>query len=176
LPRRRAGWYLSGVLSLWAGQHERGIELQEEGLRALSGAGSVGNTALIRLPLAESYIEMGDLRRARHHLDSLSKHIEDFGELFYAPEMYDALGRLLQAEGATRDRVERAFTDGLAVARSQGARLFELRLAMNLARLRAEESHRREACELLAPVYTWFTEGFDTADLKNAKELLDRLA
>jgi predicted ATPase len=64
----------------------------------------------------------------------------------------------------------------MAVAQTQGAKLWELRAATSLARLWAEQGKRAEARNLLAPVYGWFTEGFDTADLEDAKGLLDELA
>ena len=64
----------------------------------------------------------------------------------------------------------------LTVARDQAARLWELRAAISLARLWCDQGRRAEAHDLLAPVYGWFTEGFDTADLKDAKALLDELA
>ena len=69
-----------------------------------------------------------------------------------------------------------ATSRALAVARDQGARLWELRAATSLARLWRDQGKRAEAHDLLAPVYGWFTEGFDTADLKDAKALLDELA
>jgi hypothetical protein len=71
---------------------------------------------------------------------------------------------------------ELTFGRAIAVARNQGARLWELRAAINLARLRCNQSKRAEAYDLLAPIYGWFTEGFETADLKDAKALLDELA
>jgi predicted ATPase len=77
-----------------------------------------------------------------------------------------------------RDPAEaaRSFERSLSIARSQGARVWELRTAVSLARLWADRGQRAEAREMLAPVYAWFTEGFDMADLKDAKALLDQLA
>jgi predicted ATPase len=66
--------------------------------------------------------------------------------------------------------------EAIAVAQRQPARLFELRAAMSMARLWRDQGKREEARELFAPVYGWFTEGFDTRDLKEAKALLDELA
>jgi predicted ATPase len=71
---------------------------------------------------------------------------------------------------------QNALEEALRVARHQQAKSLELRAATTLARLWGEQGRRREAHELLAPVYGWFTEGFDTADLKDAKALLDQLA
>ena len=73
-------------------------------------------------------------------------------------------------------KAEKSFRTALAIAREQGTRGYELRAATSLARLWREQGRRGEARELLAPVYDWFTEGFDTADLKDAKALLDALA
>jgi predicted ATPase len=73
-------------------------------------------------------------------------------------------------------KAEACFERALAVARSQQAKSFELRAAMSMARLWRDQGKRDKARELLAPVYGWFTEGFDTLDLKQAKALLDELA
>ncbi len=75
----------------------------------------------------------------------------------------------------TASEAETAMQQGIAVARRQNVKSWELRGAMSLARLWAEQGRRSEARDLLAPVYAWFTEGFDTADLKDAKTLLDKL-
>jgi predicted ATPase len=83
----------------------------------------------------------------------------------------------LLARSSERAReAEACYQQALAVAQNQGTRLWELRAATILARLWAEQGRRSEAHDLLAPVYGWFSEGFDTADLKDAKALLDRLA
>jgi predicted ATPase len=74
------------------------------------------------------------------------------------------------------DEAQRALKEALRVARRQQAKAYELRAATSLARLWGEQGRRTEARDLLAPVYGWFTEGFDTADLKEAKALLAQLA
>jgi predicted ATPase len=73
-------------------------------------------------------------------------------------------------------KAEESFRTALAIAREQDTRGYELRAATSLARLWREQGRRGEARDLLAPLYGWFTEGFDTADLKDAKALLDELA
>jgi predicted ATPase len=80
------------------------------------------------------------------------------------------------AGAGTLSEAEAAIEKGIDVARGQKAKSWELRAATSLARLWREQGRRGEARELLAPVYVWFTEGFDTADLKDAKALLDELA
>jgi predicted ATPase len=84
--------------------------------------------------------------------------------------------RLLLLPHRTAAKAQASFERALAVARAQQAKSWELRAAMSLARLWRDQGKRRQACELLVPVYGWFTEGFDTLDLKEAKSLLDELA
>jgi predicted ATPase len=81
----------------------------------------------------------------------------------------------LLAAGGTVSEVETAIEKGIGVARRQNAKSWELRGAMSLARLRRQQGRPQEAAALLAPILGWFTEGFDTADLKDAKALLDKL-
>jgi predicted ATPase len=82
-------------------------------------------------------------------------------------------GRLAHPDPA---KAEDSFRTALAIAREEGTRGYELRAATSLTRLWREQGRRGEARDLLTPVYGWFTEGFDTADLKDAKALLDELA
>jgi predicted ATPase len=83
-----------------------------------------------------------------------------------------SLARAGRNEGKAESHFERALT----IARQQQAKSWELRAAMSMARLWRDQGKREEARELLAPIYGWFTEGFDTLDLKEAKALLDELA
>ena len=73
-------------------------------------------------------------------------------------------------------KAEAYFARSLAVAREQQAKSWELRAAMSMARLWRDQGKRQQAHDLLAPIYGWFTQGFDTVDLKEAKTLLDELA
>jgi predicted ATPase len=103
--------------------------------------------------------------------------VEETGERYVEAEIHrlERLeGNLLLAENGSAEP-EACYLRALAVARAQEARSLELRAARDLARLWAEQGWRSEARDLVAPVYGWFTEGFDTADLKEAKALLDKL-
>jgi predicted ATPase len=82
---------------------------------------------------------------------------------------------LLQQSEDNQADAETCFHHALDIARSQQAKSFELRAAMSLTHLWQQQGKRQEAYDLLAPIYGWFTEGFDTADLKDAKALLDEL-
>ena len=115
--------------------------------------------ALCRLTVAEASerVERTDLRWNEADLHRLR------GEL------------LLALSGIDRPEAERCFRKAIEVAREQGAKWWELRAATSLARLWRDWGKQAEAHDLLAPVYGWFIEGFDTADLKDAKALLDDL-
>ena len=82
---------------------------------------------------------------------------------------------MLLRQGHT-EAAEELYRKALSIAQEQGAKLWELRASVSLARLWGEKGRRVEACDLLAQVYGWFKEGFDTADLKNARALIDELA
>ena len=96
---------------------------------------------------------------------------------WWEAELYRLRGELLlQQTVAQPEEAEVCFQQALAVARRQQAKSWELRAAMSLSRLWQQQGKRAEAHELLAPVYGWFTEGFDTADLQEAKALLEELS
>ena len=119
-------------------------------------------------------------RTARAGLTVLTEalaHVDTTDERWYAPELYRLKGELLlQQSSDNSTEAETCFHDALAIARNQQAKSLELRAATSLARLWQQQGKRQEAHDLLAPVYNWFTEGFDTADLQSAKALLDALA
>ena len=92
------------------------------------------------------------------------------------PEIHRLRGVILRSLGSPAEEVESALRTALQIAEEQGAFLLKLRAAMSLARLWRDRGKPQQARELLAPVYGWFTEGFDTRDLKEAKALLEQLA
>jgi predicted ATPase len=103
--------------------------------------------------------------------------VDTTGERWYEPELHRLKGQLLlQQSSDNSTEVENCFHHALEIARNQQAKSFELRAATSLARLWQQQGKRQEAHDLLTPVYNWFTEGFDTADLQEAKAMLDALA
>jgi predicted ATPase len=98
--------------------------------------------------------------------------VQRTGESWFAAELYRHKGRLLLRQGHI-EVAEEMYRKAMSIAREQEAKLWELRAAASLARLRRDQGRDAEARDLLAPVYGWFTEGFDTPDLKDAKALLD---
>ena len=102
---------------------------------------------------------------------------ETTGERWYEPELYRRKAALLLQQASDNSTAAAScFQQAITLARSQQAKSFELRAATSLARLWQQQGKRQEAHELLTPVYGWFTEGFDTADLQEAKALLTEIA
>jgi predicted ATPase len=100
--------------------------------------------------------------------------VERTGERWFAAELNRQKGQLLARQGCP-EAAEELYRKALNIAQEQEARLWELRAAASLARLRRDQGRHTDARDLLAPVYGWFTEGFDTPDLRPAKALLDEL-
>ena len=107
-------------------------------------------------------------------MDEALQIVEQTGERWFEAELYRHKGQLLLRQGHT-EVAEEFYRKALTIARDQEAKLWELRAAMSLARLRRDQGRHAEARDLLAPVYGWFTEGFDTPDLQEAKALLEGL-
>jgi predicted ATPase len=107
-------------------------------------------------------------------LDDSLQIVERTGERWFAAELNRQKGRLLLRQGHP-EAAEELYRNALGIAEQQGAKLWELRAAASLARLRRDQGRPAEARDLLAPVCGWFTEGFATPDLKAAKMLLDGL-
>jgi class 3 adenylate cyclase/predicted ATPase len=108
-------------------------------------------------------------------LDDALRIVERTGERWFAAELNRHKGRLLLRQGHT-EGAEELYRKALGIAKKQEAKLWELRAAVSLARLRRDRGRHAEARDVLASVYGWFTEGFDTPDLKDAKALFDELA
>jgi predicted ATPase len=175
---RARGAVLGGWALVWQGQIREGLEQMHQSMHAFAHAAGVETTRPYFLVLlADAY---GMLREPREGLTVLAEALrfaETMGERWYAPELYRLQGDLLLQQSADHQvEAERCFHHALAIARTQQAKSLELRAATSLARLWQQQGKRREAHDLLAPVYHWFTEGFDTLDLKDAKALLDELA
>jgi predicted ATPase len=101
--------------------------------------------------------------------------VEATGQRWFAAELNRHKGQLLLRQGHSM-AAEELYYKALNIAQEQEAKLWELRAAMSLARLGCDQGRRADARDLLVPVYGWFTEGFDTPDLKEAKVLFDELA
>jgi predicted ATPase len=126
--------------------------------------------------LAMAYAELGQLDDARRCIEDAIEKVESSKEKWFEVEVHRIAGEIaLKSSVPNLEKAEAYFDRALAVARQQQAKSYELRAAMSLARLWRSQGKPKQARELLAPVYGWFTEGFDTLDLKEAKALLDEL-
>jgi predicted ATPase len=123
--------------------------------------------------LTEGMAQLGDLAGALDLIDEAIAQVERPGweERWYYAEILRIKGWMLSLKGDPEE-AERAYTDSLDWARTQQAKSWELRTATSYARLMRDQGRAGEVYELLAPIYGWFTEGFDTPDLKEAKALL----
>jgi predicted ATPase len=127
--------------------------------------------------LAEAYGQVGQPEQGLRVLSAALSVLNSNRERFWEAELYRLKGALLlQQSSGDSTQAETCFQQAISIAQSQQAKSWELRAATSLARLWQQQGKRQEAHDLLAPVYNWFTEGFDTADLQEAKTLLDELA
>jgi predicted ATPase len=171
---------ISALLRGWAlaqqGQSQEGIAQIEQGLSALRATG-----AEIRRPswlalLAEAHGIQGEPEAGLKVLTEALTLVDTTGERWYEAELQRLQGaRWLQQNADHQADAETCFHHAISIARRQQAKSWELRAAMSLSRLWQQQGTKAEAHELLAPVYGWFTEGFDTADLQDAKALLVEL-
>jgi len=166
------GWTLAEL-----GQLEQGIAEMEVGIASLRRLGGVlGQQYAIAL-LAYGYARLGRTEEAIAMLTGVLAHVERTGEKVEQAEMLRLKGEvLLMRDGRATAEAERCFRAALEIARAQEARWWELRATTSLARLLDKQGKRDEARTILAEIYGWFTEGFDTADLKEARALLDELS
>jgi len=158
-------------------QGEDGIIHIRQGLAAYQATGAaVGRPQQLAL-LAEAHGQVGQAEAGLAVLAEALTMVGHTGERSYEADLHRLTGRLLLARsGAHHTEAEACFRRALDMARRQQAKSLELRAAVGLSRLWQQQGKRTEAYDLLAPVYGWFTEGFDTADLQDARALLDALA
>jgi class 3 adenylate cyclase/tetratricopeptide (TPR) repeat protein len=158
------------------GQLEQGIARMEAAIGDCRRHGVATGQYLTAL-LAEAYARMGRREEALIMLNDALAQIERTGEKREQTEILRLKGEIvLIRDGGTAGEAEDCFRSALAVAHAQEARWWELRATVSLARLLRDTNRRDEARTMLAEIYGWFTEGFDTADLKEAKALLHELA
>jgi predicted ATPase/class 3 adenylate cyclase len=166
------GWVLA-----MQGESERGIAQLHQGIAAVTAAGQTLTRPLCLLLLAEAVGHGGQVEEGLRLLAEALTALAASGRGDLLAEVYRLQSAFLLRQSVPDvTRAEACFQQALAIARRQQAKSWELRAAMSLARLWQQQGKRNEARALLAPIYGWFTEGFDTADLQEAKALLDTLA
>jgi predicted ATPase len=163
-----------GWVKVQDGDTAEGIYLLRNGSTAYRATGAELWMPYYTALLARACEIAGQVEEAVTQLDDALQIVERTGERWFAAELHRHKGQLLLRQGHT-EAAEELYRKALGIAEEQEAKLWELRAAMSLARLRRDQGRPTEGRDLLAPVYGWFTEGFDTADLKEAKALLDEL-
>jgi predicted ATPase len=174
-------WAVGTILHGWAfamqGQAEVGIAEMRQGIAAELATGEKTHQAHFLGLLAERYGEVGRLKEGLDLLTEALAVIDTTEARYYEAELHRLKGQLLlQQSPDNATEAESCFHQAISIARKQSAKSWELRAATSLARLWQSQGKRDEARELLGGVYEWFTEGFDTADLIDAKTLLDELS
>jgi class 3 adenylate cyclase/predicted ATPase len=169
-----AGTIFRGWVKVKNGDLTEGTSLLRSGIAAFRATGGEAWTPYMFALLAAACERAGQIEEALPLLDDALQIIEEKGGYWLEPELYRHKGELLLRQGHS-EPAEELYRKALSIAEEQEAKLWELRAAVSLARLLREQGRRAEARDLLAPVYNWFTEGFDTPDLKEGNALLDEL-
>jgi DNA-binding winged helix-turn-helix (wHTH) protein/tetratricopeptide (TPR) repeat protein len=176
VERAALGKCVRGVALTRQGELKEGIACILQGLSDYSATGGRLGQSEFYSALAAAFGKAGRTQEGLEAVDLGLAMGRDGGESFYRGELYRIRGELIQIEdSADPHEAERLFRTAIDTASRRQARLFELRATTSLARLLAKQGHRDEARTMLAEIYNWFTEGFDSPDLKDAKTLLDEL-
>jgi class 3 adenylate cyclase/tetratricopeptide (TPR) repeat protein len=170
------GWatVLRGLSLTSVGRGQEALSLITGGIAGIRATGTVTGTPTLLVESARAYGRLGQPVEGLDCLTEAARIIEMTGERCYAAEMHRCRGDLLNATGNLSE-AEQSYHEALSEARLKSAKLLELKASISLARLQCARKRRGEARDLLAPIYCWFTEGFDVADLKEAKALLEEL-
>jgi class 3 adenylate cyclase/predicted ATPase len=173
---RARGALLHGWALAHQGQAQEGIEQINQGLTAYRATGGEVGRPWFLMLFAEAHGTIGQPEAGLTALTEALTLVDTTGERWYESELYRLKGELLLKQNSDNQaEAENCFQQAIAIAQKQSAKSWELRATTSLARLWQQQGKRQEAYDLLAPVYHWFTEGFDTADLKDAKTLLHEL-
>jgi class 3 adenylate cyclase/predicted ATPase len=172
---RVLGTIYSGWAQVNTGDVPAGLYLLRSGSNAYRATGAQTRICYHAALLARACEIAGQVDEALVHVDNALQLAEAVGERWFTAELYRHKGELMLRPGDSA-AAERFYRTASGIAEKQEAKLWELRAAVGLARLYRAEGRRTEAHDVLAPVYAWFAEGFDTSDLKRAKALLDELS
>jgi len=166
-----------GCLLALTGEAADAVHMMPSALSAYHSTGATLFMPWYLSTLARAYAELGEFDDARRCIDEAITTTDTTEEMWSEAELNRMAGEIaLMSPEPDAAKAEAYFERALGVARAQQAKSWELRAAMSMARLWRDQGKPQQARELLAPVYGWFTEGFDTRDLKEAKVLLEELA
>ena len=166
------GWAIAKL-----GDTDAGIRLMYEGITSHGTIGTKEDPPVWLVMLAEGYLQCADIDKGLATIEEAFQHINDSGLKFWRAELFRCKGELLQlsADGQHACAVE-CMEQAIEIAQQQQAKSLELRASVALSRVYSEQGMQLRAHEVLAPVFDWFVEGFETADLAQAKALLNNLS
>jgi adenylate cyclase len=164
--------YVQGWALAEQGELERGIILMEQAMADYRAMRTGLRKSFYLAHLGEAYARTGNTSKGLHLLEEAFAAACEYGERVHEAEIWRLRGEFLQLQGDTTDAVEMSFRQAIETAGRQEAKALELRAVTSLSRLWQRQGKFQEVQQLLGTTYTWFTEGFDTPDLLEAKALL----
>jgi class 3 adenylate cyclase/predicted ATPase len=173
------GWglALTGCMSALTGRPAEAIQSITSGVIAMRSTGNTMWAPLFSTHLAQAHAELGQFKFAWSNIHDAMRSVQETKENWYEAEINRIAGEIaLLGPKADAVKAEAYFAGALTIANEMNAKSLELRAAMSMARLLCVQGKKAPARDILAPVYGWFTEGFDTLDLREAKRLFDKLA
>jgi predicted ATPase len=179
------GMVLQGWALVMQDKNQEGIALMQTGLERQRALGIRIGEVYYQMLLADAYARIGQVETGMHALAAAFAAVEKTEERTYEAELYRLKGELTLSQSSVQRRAssvanpqveaEACFLQAVEIARRQSAKSLELRAVMSLGRLWQRQGKRADAARKLEEIYNWFTEGFDTADLREAKSLLAEL-
>ncbi len=174
--RKAEGVLRRGYILTLTGQAAKAVEMVTSGIDLWRSAGSTIFTPEHQFMLAIAHADAGQFDKAWRCIDKATAAMQATKERWCEPEAHRVAGEIaLKSPQRDVAKAQACFEQAVTLARAQQAKSWELRAAMSLARLLNDQGQRQTARDLLTPIYDWFTEGFDTSDLRNAKALLGEL-
>jgi len=170
------GNFYRGEKAVLEGKVKEGIAQMQQNLAIMKGTGTLTCFSGLWASFAESYMKAGALEEGLSALAQALEIVQERDERYMEAELYRLKGELLRMRGEPENEVEKFFRQAIELSRRQQAKSWELRATMSLSRLWRKQGKRKEARKILEEVYSWFTEGFTTPDLIEAKALLEDLS
>lgn len=174
---QRGAYFLQAWTRVQNNRNERDMALMRQSLAALEATGAGIRRPYYLSLMAQSYGRAGQVDAALSLLAEALAETQTTSEHWWDAELHRLRGRLFfQQEAADEPQAEASFRQALEVARHQQAKSLKCRVTSSLSRLWQQQGKREEARKRLAPIYNWFTEGFDAADVQEAKWLLEAVS
>jgi len=170
------GYFYRGERAVLEGKVKEGIAQMRQGLTIMEATGTLTCFSRLRARIADACRKAGALEEGLSAVDWAFEAVQKYDERYMEAELYRLKGELLRMRGEPDNEVEKYFCKAIELSRQWLAKSWELRAVMSLSRLRQRQGKREEARKILEEVYSWFTEGFTTPDLIEAKALLEDLS